>query len=235
MAAPVTPPVSLVCYDLAGIVVDDEIVERAFAEAIATLGIVSGTEAYTRAMVRFDRGRGRPPAHVLRELFATDETTAQAASLAFDRAFGSAAERFGLAASPETLAPFGKIAAVGLRVCPLTTLSRAAAAPLADLLHRQGTAGELLCADDAPRGFPWPDLVLTAMLRLGAGDVREVMVVSATRPGLLAGHRAGAGLVVGVTGNRNQLPAMRKAGATHIVDDVAALPDLLAATGAVAS
>jgi phosphonatase-like hydrolase len=232
MAPPAIPPVSLVCYDLAGIVVDDEIVERAFAEAIATLGIVSGTEAYTRAMVRFDRGRGRPPADVLGELFATDETTAQAASLAFDRAFGSAAERFGLEASPEALAPFGKIVAAGLRACPLTALSRNAAAPLLDLLHRQVAADQLLCADDAPRGFPWPDLLLTAMLRLGAGDVREVMMVSTTESGLLAGHRAGAGLVVGVTRNRKRLTAMRKAGATHVVDDVAALPELLAATGA---
>jgi beta-phosphoglucomutase-like phosphatase (HAD superfamily) len=57
-------------------------------------------------------------------------------------------------------------------------------------------------------------------------------VVSATEAGLLAGHRAGAGLVVGVTRNRKQLPAMREAGATHIVDDVAALPDLLDAAGA---
>lgn len=235
MAAPAIPPVSIVCYDLAGIVIDDKIVERAFAEAIATLGIVAGTEAYTRAMVRFDRGRGRPPADILHELFASDETRAQAASLAFDRSFSAAAERFGVAASREALAPFGKVSAAGLRVCPLTTLSRSATAALLDQLRRKGPADLALCADDAPRGFPWPDLVLTAMLQLGAGDVREVAVVSATEAGLLAGHRAGAGLVVGVTGNRKRLPAMRKAGATHILDDVAALPDLLAAAGAVAS
>lgn len=230
MAAPAIPPVSLVCYDLAGIVIKDEIVERAFAEAIATLGIVTGTEAYTRSMVRFDRGRGRSPADVLRELFASDETRAQAASLAFDRSFSAAVERFGIAASPEALAPFGKVSAADLRVCPLTTLSRGATGTLLDQLCRQGPADLALCADDAPRGFPWPDLVLTAMLQLGVGDVREVAVVSVTEAGLLAGHRAGAGLVVGVTRNRKQLPALRKAGATHILDDVAGLPDLLAAS-----
>jgi hypothetical protein len=36
--------------------------------------------------------------------------------------------------------------------------------------------------------------------------------------------------VVGVTRNRKRLPAMREAGATHIVDEIAALPDLLAAS-----
>jgi phosphonatase-like hydrolase len=232
MAPPAIPPVSLVCYDLASIVVDDEITKRAFAEAIATLGIVTGTEAYTHSMVKFDRGRGRPPAAVLRELFSSNETTAQAASLAFDRSFSAAVERFGVAASPEVLAPFGKISAVGLRVCPLTTLSRRAAGALLAQLRRQGPADLALCADDVRRGFPWPDLVLTAMLKAGTGDVRAIAVVSATEAGLLAGHRAGAGLVVGVTRNRKQLPAMREAGATHIVDDVAALPDLLDAAGA---
>ncbi|HEX6449896.1 MAG TPA: HAD family phosphatase [Trebonia sp.] len=230
MSAPAIPPVSLVCYDLANLIVVDEVVERAFAEAIATLGIVAGTEAYTRSMVRFDRSRGRPPAEVLRELFASDETRAQAASLAFDRSFRAAAERFGVAASPEALAPFAKVSAAGLRVCALTTLSRGAAGELLDQLHRQGPADLVLCADDAPRGFPWPDLVLTAILRLGIGDVREVTVVSATEAGLQAGHRAGAGVVVGVTRDRKQLPAMRKVGATHIVDEVAALPDLLGAS-----
>jgi phosphonatase-like hydrolase len=227
MAPPAIPSVSLVCYDLASIVVDDEITKRAFAEAIATLGIVAGTEAYTRSMVKFDRGRGCSPAAVLRELFAGDEPAAQAASLAFDRSFSAAVERFGVAASPEVLATFGKMAAVGLRVCPLTTLSRPAAGALLGQLRRQGPADLTLCADDVRRGFPWPDLVLTAMLQAGAGDVREVAVVSATEAGLLAGHRAGAGLVVGVTRNRKRLPAMREAGATHVVDDVAALPELI--------
>ena len=55
------PAVSLVCCDLASLVIDGSIVERAFAEAIATQGIVAGTQDYVRSMVRLDRSRGRPP------------------------------------------------------------------------------------------------------------------------------------------------------------------------------
>lgn len=230
MATPAVPPVSLVCYDLVGIALDDETVERAFAEAIATLGIVAGTEAYTRAMVRFDRGRGRVPADILRELFAENQGQVEVASLAFGRSFRSAAERFDPGTSLDALAPFGKVSAAGRRVCALTALPRDAVGDLLDLLRRRGPADLALCSDDAPRGFPWPDLVLTAGLRAGVGDVREVAVVSASEPGLRAGFRAGAGLVVGVTRDRKRLPALREAGATHIVDDIAALPDLLAAT-----
>ena len=74
-----SPPISLVCFDLASIVIDGSIVERAFAEAIATQGIVAGTQDYARSMVRFDRSHGRAPAAVLRDLFDGDEPRAQAA------------------------------------------------------------------------------------------------------------------------------------------------------------
>ena len=31
----------------------------------------------------------------------------------------------------------------------------------------------VLCPEDVPRGCPWPDLMLAAMLRLGVTDVRR--------------------------------------------------------------
>lgn len=224
-----TPGVSLVCCDLASIVVDGSVVERAFAEAIATQGIVAGTEAYVRSMVRFDRARGRPPADVMRELFDTDEPRAQAASVAFDRSFRAAAERFGLTAPSEMVAALGKIAGTGARLCLLSMLSHTAVGVIVDRLRQQGLADHVLGADDAPRGFPWPDLVLTAMLRLGTGDVHEVAMVSATENGLLAGYRAGARLIIGVSEDPRRLTALRRAHATHVIDNIAALSDLIAA------
>ncbi len=224
-----TPAVSLVCCDLASIIIDGSVVERAFAEAIATQGIVAGTEAYVRSMVRFDRARGRPPADVMRELFESDEPRAQAASLAFDRSFRAAVERFGVTAPPDVVAALGKIAGSGARICLLSALSRGACSEMLGSLRRQGLADLGLCADDAPRGFPWPDPVLTAMLRLGAADVREVAVVSATSSGVLSGHRAGARIVAGVGTDPRELAALRQAGATHVLEDFAALPDLVIA------
>ena len=47
-------------------------------------------------------------------------------------------------------------------------------------------------------GAPAPDLVLTAMLRLGVDDVRETAVAMSTEAGVKAGRRAGAGVVAGV-------------------------------------
>ena len=222
-----TPSVSLVCCDLVDVAFDGAIVERAFTEAIATQGIVTGTEAYVRSMVRFDKARGRPPADVMRDLFGGDEPRVLAACLAFDRSFRAAADRFGVAPPPDTAAVLGKIAESGLRVCLMSGLSRCLSEIVVDHLGSLGRVGLVLCADDAPRGFPWPDLVVTAMLRLGAGDVREVAMVSATVSGIQSGRSAGAGLVVGMLNGSRTAKALRNAGATHVLDDIADLPDLV--------
>jgi beta-phosphoglucomutase-like phosphatase (HAD superfamily) len=219
-----TPPISLVCFDLASVVVDGSVVERAFAEAIATQGIVAGTQDYAKSMVRFDRSHGRAPADVLRDLFA-DEPRAQAASLAFERSFRAAVQRFGLDIPVEFADAMGKAAGSGARVCPITMLPRRSCGDLISLLRM---ADLVLCGDDAPRGFPWPDPVLTAMLRLGTADVREVAVVSATPDGVLSGYRAGAGIVVGLGSGARRTAALREAGATHVLDSVTGLADLVA-------
>lgn len=224
-----TAGVSLVCWDLAGTVIDGSVVERAFAEAIAAQGIVAGTQSYTRAMVKFDRARGRPPADVIRELFDDNDALATVAALAFDRSFRAAADRFGVAAPPGLIDAAGKLSGAGLQVCLLTALTRKACGALLDRMRGQGltAAHEAVCADDAPRGFPWPDPVLTAARRAGVGDIREVAVVSATECGLESGHRAGAGLVVGLADGPRRAAKLHAAGATHVIGSIDAFPDLV--------
>jgi len=216
-------PISLVCLDLASIVIDDSVVERAFAEAIATQGIVAGTQDYARAMVLFERSYGRAPDAVLHDLFDGDEPRAQVASLAFERSFPAAAQRFGLDLPVDVADAIGKAAGSGARICLLTMLSRRSCGELLGLLR---TADLVLCSDDAPRGFPWPDPVLTAMLRLGTVDVREVAVVSATPDGVLSGYHAGARILVGL-GSGRRAAVLLEAGATHVIDNIATLPDLI--------
>jgi beta-phosphoglucomutase-like phosphatase (HAD superfamily) len=210
--------------DLASVVIDGSIVERAFAEAIATQGIVAGTQDYARSMVSFERSYGRAPAAVFHDLFDGDEPRAQAASLAFERSFPAAAQRYGLDLPSEVADMIGKAAGAGAMVCLLTMLSRRSCGELLGLLC---TADLILFGDDAPRGFPWPDPVLTAMLKLGSADVREVAVVSATPDGVLSGYRAGARILVGL-GSGRRAAALQEAGATHVLNNVAALSDLLA-------
>jgi formamidopyrimidine-DNA glycosylase len=221
--------VSLVCCDLESIVIHGSVVERAFAEAIATQGIVAGTQAYVRSMVRFDRARGRPPADVMRELFDADESRALAASLAFDRSFSAVAERFGVTASAETATALGRISGSGVKVCMLSVLSHSASGLIFDRFRQQGLADLVLGADDARHEAAMPDLVHTAMRRLSVEDAREVAMVSATEHGVRAGGSAGVGMVVGVGGDDRHRSALRRAGATHLVDSITGLPGLVTA------
>jgi phosphoglycolate phosphatase len=231
-----TSAVSLVCCDVVGAAaVSGSVLERAFAEAIATQGVVTGTAAYVRSMVQFDRTRGWIPADVMHSVFPEDEIRAQAASLAFERSFRTAVDRFGalpLSGANDALA---KLTAAGVKVCLLSCLSRPALSLIVERLGWWQRADLILCADDVARGFPWPDLVLTAILRLGVGDVRDVAVVTASESGVLCARRAGAPLVVGMLGDVHDASRLRRAGATHLLADIGDLPDLVTSQGEIAT
>jgi phosphonatase-like hydrolase len=222
-------PVSLVCWDVVGAAAaDGSIMERAFAEAIATQGVVVGTAAYVRSMVQFDRTRGWPPADIMRTLFPEDEIRAQAANLAFERSFRAAADRFGVLPLPGVNEALAKLSAAGIKICLVSSLSRPALSLIMERLDWGQRADLVLCAEDVARGFPWPDLILTAVLRLGIGDVRDVVVVTASEGGALSAQRAGARSVIGVLSDVDDGGRLRRAGATHLLADLGELPDLVA-------
>jgi phosphonatase-like hydrolase len=219
--------VSLVCCDLAGTIVSDgSALEKAFAEAIATQGVVPGTAAYARSMVVVDRSSGLPPRDVMHTLFATDEAQAQAAYLAFERSYRTVVDRFGLTTVPGAQDALTKLSGAHLKVCVISGFSRATSRLV---LERTGVSRQLdltLCLDDVPRGVPWPDLVLTAVMRLGIDDVASVAVAGDSENVIIAGHRAGAQTLIGIPGDR---PAqrLRAAGATHLINSIAELPAAL--------
>lgn len=224
-----TYPVSLVCCDVVGAAaIGDSVLERAFTEAIATQGVVAGTASYVRSMVQFDRTRGWPPADVMRSLFPDDEIRAQAAILAFERSFPAAADRFGVLPLPGANEALAKLTAAGVKLCLLSSLSRPAFSLIMEHLGWWQRADLVLCADDVARGFPWPDLILTAVLRLGIADVRDVAVVTASEGGVQSARRAGSRFVVGVLNDADDASRLRRAGATHLLADLGELPDLVA-------
>ncbi len=223
-----TPPVTMVCADLFGTTIaDDGIVERAFAEAIGTQGIVTGTAAYARCMVQVHRAQGEASLEIFRQMFPGNEACAQVTNLAFERSFGAAIDRLGLSALPGVEATIDKLTGAGVRVCLFGGMGRRLLGRIFDTLgwwHRVDLA---LCPDDVARGCPWPDLVLTAALRLGITDVREVAVAGATESAILSGCRSGAQLVAGLRTGAHSEGKLRKAGATHMISGMADLPDLL--------
>lgn len=225
-------PVSLMCCGLIGTMVDDRgMVDRAYAEAIATQGVVTGTAAYARCMAQVHKLRGQYAVDVLRGMFPDSQARAQAAHLVLDRSFRDAIGRSGVTPVPGAEEVIGKLAGAGVRICLITSFSRRVLTAVLDTLGWWDRVDLALSAQDVPRGAPWPDLVLSAMLRLGVADVRETAVANDAESGILSGRRAGAGIVAGVLTGAHSADRLRRAGATHLIPTVAHLPELLNAAG----
>lgn len=230
--------VTLACCGLLGTLVsEDGIIERSFAEAIATQGVVSGTSAFARRMAQVHQARGQAPGDVMRLLFPDNVARAQAAQLAFDRALPDAIGRSVIRPVPGAVHVLEQLRTAGCRICVVTSLARRVLDLVLDAAGLQRKVDLTLAAEDAPRGFPAPDLVLTAILRSGAGAVQDVAVVHGTGAGVEAGRRSGAGVVAGVLTGPHPAARLRSAGATSILPSIADLPALLAdgvpATGAI--
>lgn len=227
-AADAASRITLACLDLAGTTVgDDRMVETAFAEAIATQGIVPGTAAYARAMVQVHRSRGLPKIDIFRFLFPDDEARAQAANLAFEGSYDAVIDRAGLTPLPGAEATIDKLVGAGIAVCLITGFSRTTLGRILDTLGWWDRVDLALCPEDAGRGRPWPDLVLTAGLRLGVEDVRHVAVAGDTDSDMLCGRRAGASIVAGVLTGAHGRERLTEAGATHLLESIADLPALV--------
>jgi phosphoglycolate phosphatase len=224
------PGITLTGFGLIGTLVADEgLVERSFAEAIATQGVVSGTSAFARRMAQVHQARGRSAGDVMRLLFPDNQARAQAAQLAFDRALADAIGRLAIRSVPGAVRVLDQLRAAGVSVCVLTSLRRRLLDLVLDAADLGGHVDLALSADDVPRGFPAPDLVLMSMLRTGAGSVGEVAVIDDNGAGVEGGQRSGASIVAGVLTGPHPARRLRSAGATHILESIAELPGLVVA------
>lgn len=205
--------------------------ERAFAEACATQGIVPGTADYAHCMVAVNQSLGQPAVDVFRGLFPDSPGRAEAAALSFERSFRAALDRTGLSPVPGAEEAITELRAHGVRICVISGLSRRLVGVVLDTLDWSRRVDLALSPEDVPRGCPWPDLMLAAMLRLGVEDVREAAYVGSTASGILCGKRAGAGMRAGVLTGGHTRDRLRSAGATHFISEIAELPALLATEG----
>jgi phosphoglycolate phosphatase len=222
------PRITLACFGLVGtLIADDGVVDLAFAEAIATQGVVSGTSAFARAMARVHRDRGQSPADVLSSVFPGNQPRAQAALMTFERSLADATARTVTTPIPGAAEVVADLAKSGCRICVITNMPRPRLNGALQALGWRDVISVALAAEDVPRTCPSPDLALAAMLRVGVGDVREVAMIQATAAGVECGRRAGARIVAGVLTGPHPANRLRAAGATHVIDSVADLPAVL--------
>ena len=84
-----------------------------------------------------------------------------------------------------------------------------------------------ICSDEVRRGRPHPDMIETLMLRLEVADPKRVAKVGDTPADLQEGHRAGCGLVVGVTAGTHTRLELEPYPHHHLIKTIADFPELL--------
>ncbi|MDI5962429.1 HAD hydrolase-like protein [Streptomyces sp. SL13] len=205
---PTTPP-TLVVLDMAGTTVaDDGLVEWAFSRAAEELGVEPGSPDHQEKLDHVRATMGESKITVFRTLFGTEER-ARRANAAFERAYAGLLDSGACTPLPGAADAIGQLRSAGRTVVLTTGFSRTTQDAILAALGWRDIADLTLCPADAGRGRPYPDMVLTALLRTGTESVRDIAVAGDTAYDMLSGVRAGA---------------------THVLGSVAELPALLEGT-----
>lgn len=139
----------------------------------------------------------------------------------------------------------------GVKIGSTTGYPRQVMDGLMPLAAAQGyTPDHCVTVSEAPRGRPFPDMVLMNALALGADDLRGCVVVDDSPTGLISGRAAGM-WAVGIAASGNEIglsleewtalpdaekeirraaatQALRAAGAHLVIDTIAELPAVIA-------
>jgi phosphoglycolate phosphatase len=222
-------PITVACLDMAGTTVaDDGSVIAAFSAAVEQFGLPEGTQGYDDALAYVRETMGQSKIEVFRHILGA-EYAAQQANAAFEEHYARSVRGGDVEPLPGATETFAALRAAGIKVCLATGFSPVTRDALLDALGWRPLVDLVLSPADAGRGRPWPDLALTALLRLGGGAVAELAVAGDTPSDVESGLRAGAGLVAGVLTGSSTREELEQAKAPVILDTIADLIPLVGA------
>jgi phosphoglycolate phosphatase len=224
-------PITVACLDMAGTTVaDDGSVIAAFSAAVEQFGLPEGTQGYDDALGYVRETMGQSKIEVFRHILGAEDA-AQQANAAFEEHYARSVRAGDVEPLPGATETFAALRAAGIKVCLATGFSPSTRDALLDALGWRPLVDLVLSPADAGRGRPWPDLPLTALLRLGGGAVGELAVAGDTPSDVESGLRAGAGLVAGVLTGASTRDELEQAKAPVILDTIADLLPLVGAPG----
>jgi len=187
---------SVVCLDMAGTTVrDDNTVMEAFAAAIASRNLPAAE--FSSGLTYARETMGQSKIEVFRHILGSEDA-AQGANAAFEDHYAGAVAAGDISPMPGAVELFAACRAAGIRVCLSTGFAPVTRDAIVASLGWGTLVDLFLSPADAGRGRPWPDMPLTALLRLRGESVSSLAVAGDTPSDVEAGLRAGAGLVVGV-------------------------------------
>lgn len=219
----------LVCLDMAGTtVVDDGTVVRAVGEALVGAGLRAGSREHSAAIEFAEDTMGQSKIAVFLELFPGDEDRAHRANAEFERAYHRAIVTGGIRAVAGAAEAIESLRAAGHHVVLTTGLAPVTREAVIAALGWKSMVSFCLSPVDAGRGRPYPDMLLSAVLRSRIDSVADLVAVGDTTSDLLAGDRAGAGMVVAVRSGAHSEADFATVPHTHVLESVADLPGAIA-------
>lgn len=218
--------IRLAVLDMAGTTVaDDGLVDAAFSAAAGAVGVTPGSPEATKLDRHVQDTMGQSKIEVFRAIF--DEATAQYANSEFEHAYAGLVDAGHARALPGAVETIEALRADGVKIALTTGFGSITQQRLLSALGWHDLVDLVLSPQDAGRGRPYPDMVLTALLRLRIDDVAQIAVVGDTANDIRTGLTAGASVVAGVLTGAHDEATLRAAGATHVLSSIAELPALV--------
>ena len=219
--------ITVACLDMAGTTVaDDGSVIAAFQTAAAEFGLVPGAPGYDDAIEFVQATMGQSKIEVFRRLLGSEDR-AQQGNRIFEESYAESVRAGLVQPLPGAVETITALRAAGIKVCLSTGFAPVTRDALLDALGWRPLIDLALSPADAGRGRPWPDMPLTALIRLGGGSVGDLAVVGDTASDVESGLRAGAGLVAGVLTGAGSEESLAAAGAPHVLDSIGGLVPLI--------
>ena len=220
-------PIQLAVVDMAGTTVaDDGLVINAFDMAATAVGVPdSGPERESARQYVLDT-MGQSKINVFRALLGSEDL-AQRANTAFERAYEQLIDEGKAAPIDGAAAAITRLRQNGIRVALTTGFSGTTQQKLLTALGWESLADLALAPGDGVRGRPYPDLILTALMRLEIDGVGNIATLGDTSSDIESALRAGVAIAAGTLTGAHDEQRLRAAGATHVVDSVTTFAELL--------
>ena len=219
--------IDLCCLDLAGTTVTDGgAVELAFRAALEAVGITDRSPEWASVMTTVAATMGMSKIEVFHSILG-DPDRSELANVAFEKAYGAQIAYGAVEPIPGARAAIAAMRRLGLRIAFITGFAPGTREALLRALDWRDVADVALSPADVGRGRPAPDLVLASIVALETFGVASTVVCGDTTSDMVAGCRAGAGVVAGVLTGESKRDELVDAGATHVLDSVADLPGIV--------
>ncbi|CDO86240.1 haloacid dehalogenase [Mycobacterium triplex] len=216
--------IRLACLDMAGTtVLDDGAVADAFDASLSAAGLSTGSPDHDAAIRYVHETMGQSKIEVFQAIFDGDLRRAEAANVAFEAAYIEAIRSNRVAPMPQAAETMEKLRAAGCAVVLTTGFAPTTRDHIIAALGWGDLITHALSPVDAGRGRPYPDMILTALLRTGTAAVDQIAVAGDTTSDLLAGSRAGAAIVAGVRTGAHGDEDFATVPHTHVLDQIADL------------